>query len=188
MKVGLWINIRPGWQCAKNTRMGESLVRYKNQRRNEWWKRVQLTRSRTMFASRPAGRISASDVHWESELEDIPGSDPDRRRFLEVGGRVTALDVEKVSPWDVTARGWVWATGGETGSWTCGGLKTRVSSLKRWGIGSEPLGAGTGRPDESVYVQSLDAKKLGNLVSAYESSPKRWSSPIAAWSWSPEVY
>ena len=44
-----------------------------------------------MFASRPAGRISASDVHWDSELD--AGSDPDRRRFLEVGGRVTAVDV-----------------------------------------------------------------------------------------------
>jgi len=50
-----------------------------------------------MFASRPAGRVSASDVHWESELEGFPGSDPDLRRFLEVGGRVTAVDVEKVN-------------------------------------------------------------------------------------------
>lgn len=56
-------------------------------------KRAQLTRSRTMLASRPTGRISASDVHWESELE---GSDPDRRRFLEVGGRVTAVDEEEI--------------------------------------------------------------------------------------------
>ena len=69
-----------------------------------------------MLASRPAGRISASDDHWESELEGIPGSDPDRRRFLEVGGRVTALGVEKVNPWGVSGRGWLWATGGETGS------------------------------------------------------------------------
>jgi hypothetical protein len=49
-----------------------------------------------MFASRPAGRISASDVHCESELEGLPGSDPDRRRFLDVGGRVTEVDEERV--------------------------------------------------------------------------------------------
>lgn len=47
-----------------------------------------------MLASRPAGRISASDVHWESESGGTPGSDPDRRRFLEVGGRVTMFEEE----------------------------------------------------------------------------------------------
>ena len=115
-----------------------------------------------MFASRPAGRISASDVHCVSELEGFPGSDPDRRRFLEVGGRVTAVDVEKVNAWAGAGRGESCTGGGETGSWGCSCLGSRVSSLKRWGMGSEPFGAGTGRPEESVYVQSLDAKKLGN--------------------------
>ena len=38
-------------------------------------------------------------------------------------------------------------------------------------MGSEPLGAGTGRPEESVYVQSLDAKKLGKLR---RQSSVRW--------------
>ena len=82
-----------------------------------------------MFASRPAGRISASDVSGESELEGIPGSDPDRRRFLEVGGRVTALDEEKVHAWEGTALGWSCIVGGETVSWTWGCLITRGSSL-----------------------------------------------------------
>jgi len=140
-----------------------------------------------MFASRPAGRISASDVHCESELEGFPGSDPDRRRFLEVGGRVTAVDVEKVNGWDVASRGESWTGGGETGSWTSGCLGSRVSSLKRWGMGSEPLGAGTGLPDESVYVQSLDAKKLGNRKDGRQRvrivvQAGGWS-PIATWSW-----
>lgn len=120
-------------------------------------KRAQLTRSRTVFASRPAGRVSASDGHWGSEPGEVPESDPDRRRFLEVGGRVTAVDEERVNPWDVIARDGLWTGEEETGSWACGCIGTRVSSLKRWCMDSEPLGAGTGRPDESVYVQSLDA-------------------------------
>ena len=49
-----------------------------------------------MLASRPAGRISASDAHCEPEPEGVPGSDPDRRRFLDVGGRVTVLEEERV--------------------------------------------------------------------------------------------
>lgn len=65
-----------------------------------------------------------------------------------------------------------------------------MSSLKRWCTGSEPLGAGTGRPDESVYVQSLDAKKLGKSIG---QTLARWNRrlggvgwlPIAAWSWLP---
>ena len=118
-------------------------------------KRAQLTRSRTMFASRPTGRISASDVHWESELEEgIPGSDPDRRRFLEVGGRVTVVDEERVRVYVAVDRG------GSRTSDSCGCPTSRMSSLKRLCKGSEPLGAGTGLPEESVYVQSLDAKKL----------------------------
>jgi len=59
-----------------------------------------------VFASRPTGRISASDVHWESELEEgIAGSDPDRRRFLEVGGRVTVVDEERVRVYVGVVRG-----------------------------------------------------------------------------------
>lgn len=74
---------------------------------------------------------------------------------------MTAVDEGRVRLYDITARGVSWAAEGETVSSTCGCLVTRVSSLNRWCMGSEPLGAGTGRPDESVYVQSLDAKKLG---------------------------
>lgn len=120
-------------------------------------KRAQLTRSRTMFASRPTGRISASDVHCESELEGISGSDSDRGRFLEVGGRVTVVDEERVRVYVGTARGGSWVSG------SGGCPTTRMSSLKRFCKGSEPLGAGTGLPEESVYVQSLDAKKLKGI-------------------------
>ena len=55
-------------------------------------KGAQLTSSRTMFASGPAVRMSTSDGHWGSEPEEE--SDPDRWRFLEVGGRVTVVDEE----------------------------------------------------------------------------------------------
>jgi len=57
-------------------------------------------------------------------------------------------------------------------------------------MGSAPLGAGTGRPDESVYVQSLDAKKLGNREEGRQRvrtfAHGAESSPIATWSWFPK--
>jgi hypothetical protein len=91
-----------------------------------------------MFASRPAGRMSTSDGHSGSEPEEVPESDPDRRRFLKVGGRVTVVDEEgdeeRVNTWDVVACNKLWAGG-----------KTCVPSLKRLCIS-----AVTDRPGKSV--------------------------------------
>lgn len=98
------------------------------------------------------------------------------------------LDENKDRVAVVAARGVSWEVEAGAISWTCGWVATRMSSLKRWCTGSDPLGAGTGLPDESVYVQSFDAKKL-------RESSRRWLArwnhrpggggwlPIAARSW-----
>jgi len=58
-----------------------------------------------MLASRPAGRLSASDVRLEFKTEGIPGSDPDRWRFHVVGGRETVVDVGTMRLWVINVRG-----------------------------------------------------------------------------------
>jgi hypothetical protein len=86
------------------------------------------------------------------------------------------LDENKDRVAVVAARGVSWEVEAGGVSWTCDWVTTRTSSLKRWCTGSDPLGAGTGLPDESVYVQSFDAKKLREIeqrvVSALKSSPR----------------
>lgn len=80
--------------------------------------------------------MSVSGAHWGSELGEE--SDPDRRRFLEVGGRVTVVDEEgdegRVNTGGVVACNKSWAGG-----------KTCVPSRKHWGISEV-----TGRPGKSV--------------------------------------